>query len=189
MSADTGLLTFLHHVCAFKSQPWMYIFFYCPPRSLAQALDSVCLFALKTGHLYVWITVYSMCLACGRPVSLCFCCFVWRLLLQKVLPAKEYLLPIKSQSMSKSIYVNCIYSKLFHFYTSDFPVFLSPFGNIDTQCSWHFLGSKTAWGRESIQRSIQAFRCSSGQRSSFLASTLAGRMMGTCQSSYQDTVV
>lgn len=69
---------------------------------------------------------------------LCFCCFVWRLLLQKVLPANEYLLPITSQSMSKSIYVNCIYSKLFHFYTSDFPVFLSCFSNTHMQCSWRF---------------------------------------------------
>lgn len=69
---------------------------------------------------------------------LCFCCFVWRLWLQKVLPANECLLPTESQSTSKSIHVNCIHSKLFRFYTSDFPVFSSRFSNRDTQCSRHF---------------------------------------------------
>lgn len=39
---------------------------------------------------------------------------------------------------AKSMYVNCIYCKLFHFYTSDFPVSSSRFSNMDTRCSWHF---------------------------------------------------
>lgn len=114
------------------------LFFFLP-----SALPCTNLTQFACLHLILATCMYELqCTVCALlVVNLSFMflfCFVSPLLLQKVLPAKQYLLPIKSQSMSKSMYVNCIHSKLFHFYTSDFPVFLSHFSNIDTRCSWHF---------------------------------------------------